>query len=65
MSKYDEKFAEAWESLTDSQREEIAWSSWANRETKSQPSDSVLRLTCFILNIVTGFIGFVAGWWLV
>lgn len=75
MSKQDEKFAESWELLTDSERAELMRSEAADwqesekhssvfSETKSQRDDCVGNLTCFAINIASGFTGFVFGWWL-
>ena len=66
MSNQDEKFAKSWELLTDSERAELlkpeAWI--FDDETKSPRDDCVGNLTCFALNIASGFAGFVFGWWL-
>lgn len=65
MTKQNEDYAKSWELLTDSERAELlkpeAWI--FDDETKSQCDDSVSRLTCFLLNLASGFVGFLAGWY--
>lgn len=70
MSKQDEKFAEAWELLTDSERAELMRSDASELQEVDEWWDEVTRghcvgsLTCFALTVASGFIGFVLGWWL-